>query len=147
MAYANIQQGSLVVGSPRRCIIDIWLSLEAAVLLHCFVWSSAVIAQCVQFITRCNSVIMRCDCSSFLCVKQCSYRAMYHSYCEMREIYHGIWSTSCTMWSSPILKKKMAYHSKLATTVMLFMITSILQIHMPYKCQTFYNLLHLRSQK
>jgi len=50
----------------------------AAIILHCFPWSIAIITWC--------------------------HCLMYHSYLTMRVIYHVMWPTSCTMWSSPILK-------------------------------------------
>ena len=55
-------------------------------------WSKAVIARCVQFITRCNSVIARCDCSypAVLRMKEYSYRAMC--------VIHARFNTSIARW-------------------------------------------------
>ena len=64
-----------------------------AVILHCFAWSNADIAQCVQFIAQCYHAMSLRDVS----------------------IHHAMWSISCTMLSSPNLKQT-AYileHSKM----------------------------------
>ena len=81
-----------LIGGQRRsamCAIHCAIYIarcDCSYILQCFAWSSAVIARCVQFTARCNSVIAWCY-SALLRVKQCSFHAVYEIHRAMYEIH------------------------------------------------------------